>query len=60
MKGVTQYIDKHLEDPSSYAQLLFVYFSSAFNMLQPHILIKNQNDFKVNPLLIKWYSSFFN
>lgn len=59
MIAVTHHINKHLEDLSSYAHLLFDDFSSAFNMLQPHILIKKQNDFKGHPLLINWYSSFF-
>ena len=31
---------KHLEKPGSHARLLFADFSSAFNKMQPHILIE--------------------
>ena len=32
---------KHLEKPSSHARLLFSDFSSAFNKMQPHVLIEH-------------------
>ena len=32
-------VHKHLEKPGSYARLLFADFSSAFNKMQPHILM---------------------
>lgn len=31
---------KHLEQPKSCARLLFIDFSSAFNTIQPHLLIE--------------------
>ncbi len=33
-------IHKHLEKPKSHVRLLFADFSSAFNKMQPHILIQ--------------------
>ncbi len=56
--ALSHFINRHLEDSSSYAHILFVDFSSAFNMLQPHLLIARLNDFKVHPSIIKWYYSF--
>ena len=31
---------KHLESPNAYARLLFVDFGSAFNLIQPDILLR--------------------
>ena len=56
--AVTHVINKHLEDSSSFARLLFVDFSSAFYTLQPHLLITRLIDFNVHPFIIKWYFSF--
>ena len=49
---------KHLESPNANARLLFVDFSSAFNLIQPDILLKKLVELKVNPFLIRWYHSF--
>lgn len=49
---------KHLESPDAYARLLFVDFSSAFNLIQPDILLRKLVELKVNPYLISWYHSF--
>ena len=49
---------KYLEKPAGYARLLFVDFSSAFNLIQPHILLKKLVQLNVNPFLIRWYYSF--
>ena len=38
--------------------VLFVDFSSAFNLIQPHILLKKLVQLNVNPFLIRWYYSF--
>lgn len=48
---------KHLECPT-YARLLLSDFSSAFNLIQPHILLKKLTQEKVNSFLIRWYHSF--
>ena len=49
---------KHLENPRAYARLLFVDFSSAFNTLQPHVLLNTLQLMNVNPFITKWYHSF--
>lgn len=51
--AVTHLINKHLENSSSIARLLLVDFSSAFNTLQPHLLISGLNDLNIHPLIIK-------
>lgn len=49
---------KHLESPNAYARRLFVDFSSAFNLIQPDILLRELVELKVNLFLIMWYHSF--
>ena len=49
---------EHLEKPSSYARVLFVDFSSAFNTIQPHLLVNKLLAMDVNPVLISWVFSF--
>ena len=49
---------KHLETPKSYARILFVDFSSVFNTIQPHFLVRKLINMSVNPCLIKWISDF--
>ncbi len=46
---ITHFILQHLENPKAYARLLFVDFTSAFNMLQPHILLSKLRQMSVNP-----------
>jgi len=46
-------IYKHLETPKAYVRILFVDFSSAFNTIQPHILIQKLLDMGVNSTLIR-------
>lgn len=48
----------HLESKNSHARLLFVDFSSAFNTIQPHVLMKKLIDMKVNSHLILWIHQF--
>ena len=48
----------HLDKSNTYARLLFVDFSSAFNTIQPHILIRKLIDMGVNSYLILWLHSF--
>lgn len=55
VNSITHLILKHLEDSKAYARLLFVDFSSAFNTVQPHLLIQKMSQLNVNPFLIKWY-----
>ena len=49
---------EHLDQPRSHARLLFVDFSSAFNTLQPHLLVDKLLAMNVNPRLITWVNSF--
>jgi hypothetical protein len=51
-------IYKHLDKPSSYVRLTFVDFSSAFNTLQPYLLLNKLNDMKVNTSIIRWIDDF--
>lgn len=41
---LTHFINDCFEDSASYAHLLLIDFSSAFNTLQPHLLIKRLSD----------------
>ncbi len=58
INSLVHLVIKHLENPRAYAKLLFVDFSSAFNTLQPHILLKTMQRMNVNPFIIKWFYSF--
>ncbi|KAF7668159.1 hypothetical protein LDENG_00027400 [Lucifuga dentata] len=49
---------KHLEDPRAYARMLFIDFNSAFNTIQPFILIQKLKQLNVNSSIVKWYHSF--
>lgn len=57
INSITHLTLKHLEDPKAYARLLFIDFSSAFNTLQPHLLLQKMIQMNVNPF-IKWFYSF--
>lgn len=50
---------KHLENPGTHARLLFADFSSAFNKMQPHILIQRlASDFNLPDQLLVLILSF--
>ena len=51
-------IYNHLELPNSYVRILFADFSSAFNTIQPHLLIEKLINTNVNSKLILWISNF--
>nr|KAG5694287.1 hypothetical protein BaRGS_032005 [Batillaria attramentaria] len=44
----------HLEQPKSYARILYVDFSSAFNTIQPHLMVQKLDNMHVNPNIILW------
>jgi len=48
----------HLEKPRAYVRILFVDFSSAFNTIQPHLLVKKLTSLDVSHSLIRWISNF--
>ena len=50
---------KHLEKPKAHARLIFADFSSAFNLMQPHILVqKLKFDFNLPNQLVLWILDF--
>ena len=55
---VVHLILKHLDKPKAYARLLFIDYSLAFNLIQPHTLLSKLKQMNVNPYIIKWYHSF--
>ncbi len=48
----------HLDGYKKYARIMFIDFSSAFNTIQPHVMIKKLMDLNVNANLILWINSF--
>ena len=48
----------HLEKPRAYSRVLFVDFSSAFNTIQPHVMIRKLLDMNVNGNIIRWIYSY--
>ena len=49
----------HLETQNAHARLLFADFSSAFNLMQPHILLhKLTSSFNLAPQLVLWIADF--
>ena len=48
----------HLDKAGSYARILFIDFSSAFNTIQPHLLALKLLHLDVNPKLILWIVNF--
>ena len=51
-------IYKHLDTPRNFVRILFVDFSSAFNTLQPHLLIQKLSNMKVSVELQRWIFNF--
>ena len=52
-------VHTHLEKEKAHARILFVDFSSAFNTLQPHLLLKRLlSDFELNTSLAMWILDF--
>lgn len=50
---------KHLEKPQAHARLLFADFSSAFNTMQPHLLIERLvSKFELSHQLVSWILDF--
>jgi hypothetical protein len=48
----------HLDTSRSYVRLLFVDFSSAFNTIQPYLLLQKLCHLGVNSHIIKWIDAF--
>uniref|UniRef100_A0A8C6P8Y0 Reverse transcriptase domain-containing protein n=1 Tax=Nothobranchius furzeri TaxID=105023 RepID=A0A8C6P8Y0_NOTFU len=52
------FILEHLDQPRTYARILFVDFSSAFNTVIPEILTSKLSQLTVSPAMCQWISSF--
>lgn len=48
----------HLDKPKTFSRVLFMDFSSAFNTLQPHLLISRLLDLQVSPSVVLWIRAF--
>ena len=51
-------IYKHLDTSGNYCRVLFIDFSSAFNTIQPKILVEKLLELKVNKYLCSWIFDF--
>ena len=51
-------IASHLDKSGSYVRVMFMDFSSAFNTVQPHLLIKKLLDLGANHTLVLWSKQF--
>lgn len=58
INSVMPLVLKHLEDSGAYLQMLLIDFSSAFNTLQPHLLIQKLKQLNVSLSIIRCYHSF--
>ena len=45
---------KHLDSTRNFIRILSMDFSSAFDTIQPHLLIQRLLDLQVNPTLVLW------
>ena len=48
----------HLDTPKHYARVLFIDFSSAFNTIQPHLMIQKLSDLNVGKHFQAWILNF--
>ena len=55
---LVHHAQKHLDTPNITARILFLEFSSALNIIQPHILLQKLRTMLVNPSLRKWILDF--
>ena len=49
---------EHLEKQNTQVRILFIDFSSAFNTIRPHVLIRKLIEMNVNNNLVKWIYSY--
>ena len=54
----THAVLKHLKKPKASARMLFLDFSTAFNTIQPHLLMRKLMVMDTNPVVIRWLCSF--
>ena len=48
----------HLDKPHTFVRILMMDFSSAFNTIQPHLLLKRLIDLEISPSVVLWIRSF--
>lgn len=58
MNTLLHFTTSHLDNPGTYARCLFIDYSSAFNTIQPHILLSTLNTYKVPANLQLWILDF--
>ena len=51
-------VSKHLDSIGKFFRILFMDFSSAFNTIQPYLLLQRLLDLQVNPTLVLWIRAF--
>lgn len=61
--SLTDYVLSDIDKPNTaakknYVKILFVDFSSAFNTIQPHIMMQKLINMNVNPCIILWINEF--
>ena len=61
--SLTNYVLEHVDNNNTaakkfYSRILFIDFSSAFNTIQPHIMMEKLCTMKVHPTLVLWVNEF--
>lgn len=51
-------VSHHLDQPNSQVRILYVDFSSAFNTIQPHVLLGKLLQMNVNSRIVSWMYSY--
>lgn len=51
-------VQNHLDNSNSYVRILFMDFSSAFNTVQPHLLLKRLYELGASSWMILWIKAF--
>ena len=54
----TQNLYKHIDSPKCYVRTLFIDFSSAFNTIQPHLLLPKLLNMNINKSICLWILDF--
>ena len=54
----TNNIYRHLDSPKTFCRVLFVDFSSAFNTIQPHLLVRKLLELEIDPHTVAWILNF--
>ena len=59
--ALTTFVDniyRHIDSDGNFCRVLFVDFSSAFNTIQPHLILSKLHILKVNTNIIAWVHNF--